>query len=158
MRVSHMQFTLPEIGEGVYEAEMIAWLVKPGDSIKRGQNLLEVMTDKATMEVPSPFVGTISELKVEPGQKIKVGEVLLTYEAVDHSSPAASGNAVGAREAQAQTVAAAAKSNNSPAATVRGAAKKTSTHVPVKAAPSVRQLARSLDIAPAPMAAFSSMT
>jgi 2-oxoisovalerate dehydrogenase E2 component (dihydrolipoyl transacylase) len=141
-----MQFTLPEIGEGVYEAEMIAWLVKPGDAVKRGQNLLEVMTDKATMEVPSPFVGTISELKVEPGQKIKVGEVLLTYEAVEHTSQVTSGNAVGAREAQAETIAAAPKSNNSPAATVRGAAKKTATQVPAKAAPSVRQLARSLDI------------
>src|SRR5260370_38840478 len=82
-----MQFTLPEIGEGVYEAEMIAWLVKPGDTVKRGQNLLEVMTDKATMEVPSPFIGTVTELKVEPGQKIKVGDVLLTYEGVEQAAP-----------------------------------------------------------------------
>src|ERR1700683_4918700 len=74
-----MDFALPEIGEGVYEAELTQWLVKPGDTVKRGQNLLEVMTDKATMEVPSPFVGTIAELKVEPGNKVKVGEIILTY-------------------------------------------------------------------------------
>ena len=55
-----MDFNVPELGEGVYEAEFVAWLVKPGDTVKRGQSLMEVMTDKATMEVPSPFAGTIS--------------------------------------------------------------------------------------------------
>src|SRR5439155_17089584 len=74
-----MDFALPEIGEGVYEAELIQWLVEPGDTVKRGQNLLEVMTDKATMEVPSPFIGTVTELKAEPGSKIKVGEIILSY-------------------------------------------------------------------------------
>ena len=61
-----MDFALPEIGEGVYEAELVAWLVKVGDAVKRGQNLLEVMTDKATMEVPSPFAGTITALRPSP--------------------------------------------------------------------------------------------
>ncbi len=74
-----MDFALPEIGEGVYEAELVAWLVKPGDTVKRGQNLLEVMTDKATMEVPAPFSGSITTLRAEPGQKIKVGDVVLSY-------------------------------------------------------------------------------
>src|SRR6516162_11804851 len=74
-----MDFELPEIGEGVYDAELVAWLVKPGDSVKRGQTLLEVMTDKATMEVPSPFAGTITALKAEPGRQVKVGEVVLSY-------------------------------------------------------------------------------
>ena len=60
-----MDFKLPELGEGVYEAELVAWLVKPGDPVKRGQNLMEVLTDKATMEVPSPFAGTIDELKAK---------------------------------------------------------------------------------------------
>ena len=44
-----MDFALPELGEGLYEAELIRWLVEPGDTVKRGQPLLEVMTDKATM-------------------------------------------------------------------------------------------------------------
>src|SRR5438045_3084309 len=81
-----MDFRLPELGEGVYEAELVAWLVKPGDSVKRGQNLMEVLTDKATMEVPSPFTGTIDALKAESGQQIKVGDVVLSYAS---SSPAA---------------------------------------------------------------------
>src|SRR3954470_6890827 len=78
-----MDFPLPEIGEGVYEAELVRWLVKPGDPVKRGQNLLEVMTDKATLEVPSPFVGTVTALKAEPGQTVKVGHVLLNYQGDD---------------------------------------------------------------------------
>src|SRR5712692_7749025 len=74
-----MDFHLPELGEGVYEAELVAWLVKVGDSVKRGQNLMEVLTDKASMEVPSPFAGSITGLRAEPGQQIKVGDVVLTY-------------------------------------------------------------------------------
>ena len=71
-----MDYTLPQLGEGVYEAELIRWLVKPGDAVKRGQSMLEVMTDKATMEVPAPFAGTINSVTGEPGQRIKVGEVM----------------------------------------------------------------------------------
>jgi pyruvate dehydrogenase E2 component (dihydrolipoamide acetyltransferase)/2-oxoisovalerate dehydrogenase E2 component (dihydrolipoyl transacylase) len=74
-----MDFAVPELGEGVYEAELTAWLVKPGDLVRRGQALMEVMTDKATMEVPSRFVGRIGELRAEPGQQIKVGQIVLTY-------------------------------------------------------------------------------
>ena len=84
-----MEFRLPEIGEGVYEAEFLNWLVKPGDTVKSGQNLMEVMTDKATMEVPAPFAGTITELRASPGQKIKVGDVLLTYTPAGATQPEA---------------------------------------------------------------------
>ena len=60
-----MDFALPELGEGVYEAELVRWLVQPGDTVRRGQPLLEVLTDKATMEVPSPFAGKITALRGE---------------------------------------------------------------------------------------------
>src|SRR5205823_4307106 len=76
-----MDFRLPELGEGVYEAELVAWQVKPGDAVRRGQDLVEVLTDKATMEVPAPFAGTITDLRAEPGQRVKVGDVILAYEA-----------------------------------------------------------------------------
>src|SRR3954451_17466926 len=84
-----MDFLLPELGEGVYEAELVSWLVKPGDAVKRGQNLLEVMTDKATMEVPSPFVGTVTALRAEPGQTVKTGDPLLSCEPAGQAAPAA---------------------------------------------------------------------
>jgi len=49
-----VDFQLPQLGEGVYEADMVRWLVNPGDSVRAGQGLMEVLTDKATMEVPAP--------------------------------------------------------------------------------------------------------
>src|SRR5262245_20272268 len=91
-----MDFALPEIGEGVYEAELIRWLVEPGATVKGGQPLAEVMTDKATMEVPSPFAGAVTDLRVQPGQTIKVGQVVLSYESASKpaSEPRPSGSDV----------------------------------------------------------------
>src|SRR5258708_39419440 len=83
-----MEFRLPEIGEGLYEAEVSRWLVKPGDAVRPGQGLLEVLTDKATMEVPAPFTGTIQELRAEAGNTIKVGEVVLSYQGRGAAAPA----------------------------------------------------------------------
>jgi 2-oxoisovalerate dehydrogenase E2 component (dihydrolipoyl transacylase) len=137
-----MDFTLPEIGEGVYEAELIQWLVKPGDAVKRGQNLLEVMTDKATMEIPSPFIGTIAELKAEPGAKLKVGQVILSYTGAD--KPAAVPVAAQAASASATPAPARAPAAgngvNGPAPVPTG------SRIAVKAAPSVRYLARKLGV------------
>ncbi len=87
-----MDFKLPELGEGVYEAEMSRWLVKEGDQVKPGAGLLEVLTDKATMEVPAPFAGTITSFKVKEGQKLKIGDTVLVYEeSAMASAPVAAG-------------------------------------------------------------------
>src|SRR5262245_14986204 len=77
-----MDFPLPPVGEGLIEVELVRWLVRPGDAVVRGQGLAEVMSDKATMEVPAPFAGTIATLAATPGTKVKVGELFLTYEPV----------------------------------------------------------------------------
>jgi pyruvate dehydrogenase E2 component (dihydrolipoamide acetyltransferase)/2-oxoisovalerate dehydrogenase E2 component (dihydrolipoyl transacylase) len=82
-----MDFALPELGEGVYEAELIRWLVKTGDVVKRGQPLLEVMTDKATMEVPAPFAAKVTSVVGESGAKLKVGQVILTYQGDGRAEP-----------------------------------------------------------------------
>lgn len=71
-----MEFKLPEIGEGVHEGELIRWLVKNGDSVTQDQPLIEVMTDKATVEVPSPSAGVISGIASKEGDMIKVGQLL----------------------------------------------------------------------------------
>lgn len=76
-----MEFKLPEIGEGVHEGELIKWLVKDGDSVTVDQPLLEVMTDKATVEVPSPSAGVVRGITVKDGAMIKVGQVLAQIEA-----------------------------------------------------------------------------
>jgi pyruvate dehydrogenase E2 component (dihydrolipoamide acetyltransferase)/2-oxoisovalerate dehydrogenase E2 component (dihydrolipoyl transacylase) len=75
-----MEFSLPPVGEGLFEVELVRWLVQPGDTVKRGQPLAEVMSDKATMEVPAPFAGTITATAAEPGTKVKVGQLFLTYD------------------------------------------------------------------------------
>src|SRR5436190_19200119 len=77
-----MDFPLPPVGEGLYEVELVRWLVRPGDAVSRGQGLAEVMSDKASMEVPAPFAGTIKSLAATPGTKVKVGQVILGYEPV----------------------------------------------------------------------------
>jgi pyruvate dehydrogenase E2 component (dihydrolipoamide acetyltransferase)/2-oxoisovalerate dehydrogenase E2 component (dihydrolipoyl transacylase) len=132
-----MDFALPEIGEGVYEAELIRWLVQPGDAVKRGQALVEVMTDKATMEVPSPFIGSITALRAQPGQQVKVGQVLLTYEGAAQAAAPVVASSQSATTGRPVTT---TVHHNGP---VRAEA---SGRLPVKAAPSVRQLARKLGI------------
>ncbi|HYZ30889.1 MAG TPA: dihydrolipoamide acetyltransferase family protein, partial [Crenalkalicoccus sp.] len=68
---------LPDIGEGVAEAELVAWHVKVGDAVREDQILAEVMTDKATVEVPSPAAGTVAGLGGEVGSKLAVGGELV---------------------------------------------------------------------------------
>lgn len=72
-----MDFKLPDIGEGVHEGEITKWLVQPGDKVAADQPMVEVMTDKATVEIPSPVTGTVEELMAKEGQTIEVGKVLL---------------------------------------------------------------------------------
>lgn len=85
---------LPEIGEGVTEGELMKWLVKVGDSIKADQAIAEVMTDKATVEVPTPVAGVVKSLKAKEGDVIKVEQVLIELDgagatpAVSASQPA----------------------------------------------------------------------
>ena len=72
-----MDFKLPDIGEGVHEGEIVKWLVKTGDTLQADQPMVEVMTDKATVEIPSPVAGTVSELLANEGQTIEVGKVII---------------------------------------------------------------------------------
>jgi pyruvate dehydrogenase E2 component (dihydrolipoamide acetyltransferase) len=83
----HSHFLLPDLGEGVAEAELINWKVSPGDTVKEHQTLAEMETDKALVEVPSPWEGTIKELKGSVGDIILVGAVLVTYDIGGGSQP-----------------------------------------------------------------------
>ena len=74
------QFILPDLGEGVHEAELIRWLVAPGDSVAEHQTLAEMETDKALVEVPSPWSGVIKELHGSEGEILNVGNALVSYE------------------------------------------------------------------------------
>jgi 2-oxoisovalerate dehydrogenase E2 component (dihydrolipoyl transacylase) len=71
---------MPDIGEGIAEVELVEWRVKVGDEVKEDQVLADVMTDKATVEIPSPVAGTVAALGGEPGQVMAVGSELIRLE------------------------------------------------------------------------------
>ncbi len=76
-------FALPDLGEGLEEATITAWLVKEGDPVSLNQPIVEVETAKATVEIPSPFAGTIDRLHGQVGETVNVGAPLVTFEVED---------------------------------------------------------------------------
>ncbi len=128
------QFTLPDLGEGLTEAEIVAVLVREGDVIKEDAPLLEVETDKAQVEIPSPIAGRVEQIHVQPGQTVKVGAVLVTFS--DDGAPARSAPIAAAapRGAPPRPAAPTAPESPSPSAG------------PVAATPATRRLARELGV------------
>jgi pyruvate dehydrogenase E2 component (dihydrolipoamide acetyltransferase) len=91
-------FVIPELGENVAGGDVTRVLVKAGDALKKDQPVLELETDKATIEVPSDVEGVVKELKVKPGDKVKVGQVVLT---LDPNAAAPAAKAAEAPKAEA---------------------------------------------------------
>ena len=75
------EFKLPDIGEGVVEGEIVEWLVAEGEEVTEDQPLVAVMTDKATVEIPSPKAGKVVSLGAKAGDTVPVGSVLVTIDA-----------------------------------------------------------------------------
>jgi pyruvate dehydrogenase E2 component (dihydrolipoamide acetyltransferase) len=135
------QFILPDLGEGLEEAELIKWVVSEGDTVEEHQILAEMETDKALVEVPSPRAGTIKTLHGSDGDIIKVGAVFVTYEGGANDAPSP------APEPAAEPTA----EEREDAGTVVGAVSDTlagmgSGDGKALAAPAVRRLARDLGI------------
>jgi pyruvate dehydrogenase E2 component (dihydrolipoamide acetyltransferase) len=86
-----MQFKLPELGEGVHEGELVKWKVKVGDMVGYDQSLCEIMTDKATVEIPSAFKGKVGSIDAQEGETVHVGQVMLTFESAEGTKTAAAG-------------------------------------------------------------------
>lgn len=82
------QFKLPDIGEGIYEGEIVKWFVKPGDEVKEDAPIVEVQNDKAVVEIPSPVEGRVLEIKVDEGEVAVVGDIIITFEAEGHETEA----------------------------------------------------------------------
>jgi pyruvate dehydrogenase E2 component (dihydrolipoamide acetyltransferase) len=155
-------FTLPELGENVSTGEVLRVLVKPGDRLAKEQAVLELETDKAHIEVPSAVAGRITEIKVKAGDKVNVGQPILTVD--DGTAPAAQKpetmpaepvpaaaveTGEGARRAVATPVAPPARGRNvvDISRTARPAAEPSAPELPAApAAPSVRRIARDLGV------------
>ena len=74
------EFKLPDVGEGLTEADIVAWHVKPGDQVEDGQIIVEIETAKAVVELPSPWDGTVARLLAEEGQTVEVGAAIIAVE------------------------------------------------------------------------------
>jgi 2-oxoisovalerate dehydrogenase E2 component (dihydrolipoyl transacylase) len=112
---------MPDLGEGIAEVEVVAWHVKPGDTVKEDQVLADVMTDKATVEIPSPVNGTVTSLGGKLGEAMAVGAELIRLEvegAGNHSGESAAANTATAARQHTSTAKAAAGSNNGSSDTV----------------------------------------
>ncbi|MDO7883140.1 dihydrolipoamide acetyltransferase family protein [Salinibacterium soli] len=100
------EFRLPDVGEGLTEAEIVAWKVKPGDSVSVNQVLVEIETAKSLVELPSPFAGTVDALLVEEGQTVEVGTPIISVagDGADAAAPAAPAAAPGVPSAAVEEV------------------------------------------------------
>lgn len=151
-----VEFKLPDLGEGIHEAEVLDIRVKVGDHVKADQILFEVETDKAAVEVPSPFEGVVEKIMVKVGDIAKVGNIMITF----RDSGAAQTVQEKARPAEIPAVMAAVREHAVPAgkhpvggngktAQVAAAplvAPQQPAEGPVAAAPATRKLARDLGV------------
>ncbi len=160
------EFHLPDLAEGMTEAEVVGWKVKEGDAVALDQPLVEVMSDKATVEIPSPRAGTLSRINFREGQVCKVGEVLFVIDeagkgASAPSASASSGSASASASAPPAPVSAARASNgngqgHAAREVAAPAARPPAAHAPevidarpgsrVLATPATRRLARQLGV------------
>lgn len=122
---------LPDIGEGIAEGEIVRWLVKPGEAVREDQPLVEVMTDKASVEIPSPRTGVVASLRAEEGQVVPVGTVIISIAVDGETARPGAAPAASAAFAAAAPASVATPQRPAPAAAARA-----------QAAPAVRALAR----------------
>ena len=81
------EFKLPDVGEGLTEADIVAWHVKPGDTVQVNQIIVDIETAKAVVELPSPYAGTVSALLVEEGQTVDVGTPIIAVDVPGGDGP-----------------------------------------------------------------------
>jgi pyruvate dehydrogenase E2 component (dihydrolipoamide acetyltransferase) len=125
-------FKLPDLGEGIHEGEVLSVRVAAGDKVKEGDIILEVETDKAAVEIPSPYTGVVEEILVKPGDTVKVGQVMLTFS--------------GAEEAAAVKKEKVEKKAPEPSKPVEVKPEPARREGPVPASPATRRLARELGV------------
>ncbi len=137
------EFTLPDVGEGIAEGELVSWLVGAGDTVSEGDIVAEVETDKALVEVPSSYDGTVAELHAEEGEMVPVGDVIIS---IDEAGGDAGGEPA-AEQAEPDTAGGPGDAADEGADTETGEATSASTgDGRVFAPPSARKLARELDV------------
>lgn len=144
-----VEFKLPDLGEGLHEAEIVSVKVKEGEEVKEDQIIFEVETDKAVIEIPSPYAGTVAKLHAAAGQTVAVGSVLITYNVAGKTGAPAK-EVVHPEVAEvAETGSAGNGKSAAPVKEVVAAAARLVEHDrsrPVPATPATRRLARELGV------------
>lgn len=125
------EFRLPDPGEGIYEAEILDIYVSAGDMVQEGDIVLHIETDKAAVELPSPFTGVVEEVKVKKGDIVQVGDVLLTFAERAGEEIARQGEG---------------KAPEQPPEAARVAQPHRAPEIPVPASPATRRLAQELGV------------
>lgn len=133
-----VDFKLPDLGEGITEAQIVRVMVNEGEQVSEDQSLFEVETDKAAVEIPSPHAGVASKVHVSAGQTVNVGDVMISFEGNGAASAPAKKSEKPA-ESKSEKAAPAPESTPSTAPTSGGTSAKRTT---APAAPAVRKLAR----------------
>ncbi len=143
-----IEFKLPDIGEGVHEGEIVRWIVPEGAPVQEDEPVVEVMTDKATVEIPAPASGVVSKHLVKEGEVAKVGSVIFVIESEGGGGGAAEPAPAAAREEPAAAAAPPAGGGTAAAVAAPPAppAAPAATGRKVKAAPATRRLARELGV------------
>lgn len=137
-------FRLQDPGEGIQEAEIVTLHIKPGQAVKEDDILLEMETDKAMVDLPSPFTGTIEEVRVKAGERVNVGDVLFTYTSAADAIPA---EAKTEKPQQPQSQSPAVAQVQQTATFNEADSVSPARHAPpVQAAPATRRLARELNV------------
>jgi 2-oxoisovalerate dehydrogenase E2 component (dihydrolipoyl transacylase) len=150
--MSQYIFKMPDLGEGTVDAEIVAWHTKPGDSVSEDQLIVEVMTDKAAVEVPAPVSGRVVSISGAPGDKVAVGSPLIVFEVGDAATApaadaAAPADATTSAAAHAAQVAVATTTRAAPPAAVNAATR--ATAAPATAAPATAARAGRVMASPA---------
>jgi pyruvate dehydrogenase E2 component (dihydrolipoamide acetyltransferase) len=140
------EFKLPDVGEGLTEAEIVSWLVAEGDTVSEDQPVAEVETDKAVVEVPSPVNGTVHEILADAGEIVPVGDVIITFD-IDEEQSSSGQSSTGDSDDEPVDPSGATGEETDPA-TERAETdtEESTSDSRIFAAPSVRQLARELDV------------
>jgi 2-oxoisovalerate dehydrogenase E2 component (dihydrolipoyl transacylase) len=144
--VSEYVFKMPDLGEGTVDAEIVLWHTKPGDAVTEDQLIVEVMTDKAAVEVPAPVSGRVVSITGAPGDKVAVGSPLIVFELGEGAATAAAVSAAGAMPVAAQRPAAVTVPAATAAAPPVAAAALLSARGRVMASPANRRRAREAGI------------
>lgn len=133
-------FKMPDLGEGIHEGEILKIFVSEGDHVNEGDPLLEVETDKAAVEIPSPFTGKVEKILVKTGDMVNVGEVLITF--LEESGTSAEKTSL----KQPKEVSAATEDSEEEAEPSENISEPKTSKGPVPASPSTRRLAVELNV------------